>query len=310
MDIRQLRYFITIVDHNCNLLNASKKLYISQPALSQMIKSFEKNENVVLFERSCGKLQGLSSCGQIFYSDAVQIVKRHDTMMGQLRANSTKLKGNIKIGIPPLILSVVFSEVMSKLILGNPEVHIEIVELGAYELKKSLLLQKIDIAILLDPTKVSSGIIEEAILAENELCAFVDKNNPLASENRISWSQLHQQPMAIFNESFMIRHQLIEQFKAQKIKPNITLTSGNWDFLLRSVIDTNLITILPAPVFDCFPSDKITRMQFHQPIGWQILMCRNKKTYSRIENYIFKEILDHFDRGLQARCIRKSKQVI
>jgi len=296
MDVRQLRYFITIIDCNCNLLEASKKIHISQPALSQMIKSFETNENVILFERSHGRLQGLSPIGKIFYNDALQIVKRHDTMMEQLRADSTKLKGNIKIGIPPLVLSVVFSELMSRLIIDNPDIHIEIVEIGAYELKKSLILHEIDIAILLGPTKMSDNIIEEVLLAEDELCAFMDKNHTLAFENGISWSQIHQLPMAMFNENFMIRHQLNEEFKTQQIKPNITITSGNWDFLLRSVINNSLITILPAPVFDYFPNDKIIRKQFDQPIDWHILMCRNKKkTYSRIEDYIFKEILNHFD---------------
>jgi len=296
MDIRQLQYFITIIDCDCNLLEAAKKIRISQPALSQMIKSFEMAENVSLFERSSGRLQGPTPAGKAFYTDALQVVEKHESMMEQLRADSIKLKGNIKIGIPPLVLSVVFSELMSKLIIDNPEIRVEIVELGAYELKKSLILQEVDIAILLGPTNVNEGLIEEITLIEDELCAFMDKDHLLSSKKMISWPQVHQLPMAIFNENFMIHHQLIEEFKAQQVKPKIIVTSGNWDFLLRSVIGSNLLTILPAPIFEYFPNNKIIKRQFDQPIDWQVLMCRyKKKTYSRVEKYIFAQIIDHFD---------------
>ena len=296
MDIKQLRYFITIVDSGCNLQKASKNIHISQPALSQMIKLFETSENIVLFERSQGRLKRLTPAGKILYGDAMQLIEKYDYMIDQLREDANKLKGSIRIGIPPLVLSVVFTELMSKLIIENPDIHIQIVEKGAYELKKSLLLQEVDIAILLGPTMANDGVFEEVLLTDDELCAFMDRDHRLASESKIFWNQLHQQPIASFDETFMIRHQLTAEFKNHQIKPNISITSGSWDFLLRSVVGTNLITILPAPTLDCFPNKNITSKQFVQPVDWQILMCRNKKqVYSRVEKYIFKEVLNFFD---------------
>lgn len=268
MNIEQLHYFVTIVDCNCNLSEASKKIHISQPALSQMIKSFEEKENVLLFERSHGRLERLSPTGEIFYTYSLNLIEQYDIMMQHLREDATKLKGKIKIGIPPLVLSTVFSEVASELILKNPDIKFEIAEIGAYNLRKSLILQEIDIAILLKPTTMNLANIEEVLLVENELCAFMYYTNPLASQEFLQWSQLHNHPMAIFDSSFMIHHQLMRSFEMKKIKPNILITSASWDFLLRSTIRTSLVTILPSPIADCFSSTQVKRVKFAQPIKW------------------------------------------
>ena len=51
MDIRQLRYFIMIAEEK-QISAAAKKLYMSQPPLSQQLKNMEKSLGETLFERS------------------------------------------------------------------------------------------------------------------------------------------------------------------------------------------------------------------------------------------------------------------
>jgi len=295
MDIKHLRYFIAVIESNYNLLEASKKIFVSQPALSQMINSFEKKENVILFERSHGRLKGLTPPGQLFYDHAKQVLEQHDNMMEQLQEASTQLKGKIKIGIPPFVLSIVFSEIIIQLILNNPDIQIEIVELGAFELRKSLILKEVDIAILLTPTAMDTETIEERLLVENEFCAFMDRNHALASKPVISWSDLHHAPIAICNKTFMAYHQLHHAFEHHNISPNIIITSGNWDFMLMTVVKTELISFIPAVFSDHFTNKNVVKKYFDQPLPWQVIMCRHKKQlYSRVENYIFNAILDYF----------------
>jgi len=295
MDIKQLRYFIAIIDSNYNLLEASKKIFISQPALSQMINSFERKENVILFERSHGRLKGLTPTGQLFHNYAKQVLEQYDDMMDQLQEASTKLKGKIKIGIPPFVLSIVFSEIMIQLILNNPDIQIEIVELGAFELRKSLILKEVDIAILLTPTTMNPTLIEETPLIEGELCAFMNRNHALASKPLISWSDLNHAPIALCNKTFMAYHQLHHAFEHHNVSPNIVITSGNWDFTLMSTVKTELIAFLPSLFSDHFSNNNLVKKYFDQPISWQVVMCRHKKQlYSRVEDYLFSEILNHF----------------
>jgi len=295
MDIKQLQYFVTIVECNCNLSEASKKIHISQPALSKMIRVFEEEENVLLFERSYGRLERLSPAGELFYAHSQNIIEQYNSMLEQLREEAIRIKGKIRIGIPPLVLSTVFSEVISGLIINNPSIKVDITEIGAYELRKSLILQEVDIAILLEPVKISSEDIEEIRLTENQLCAFMDKSNKLALEEKLSWSSLDKHPMAIFDKSFMIHHQLTQEFENRNIKPKTLITSSCWDFLLRSTIGTDLVTILPSPILGYFSNEQVAKIEFDEPLSWKVVICRCKKrVYSRTEEYVFKYILNHF----------------
>ena len=67
MDLRSIEYFITIVENDFNITQAAEKLYISQPALSKGVNSLEKDNGIILFERSKGRLQNLTPAGITLY---------------------------------------------------------------------------------------------------------------------------------------------------------------------------------------------------------------------------------------------------
>ena len=296
MDIKQLEYFITIVDSNFNLSEAAGKIHISQSALSQMIRSFEKKENTILFKRKQNRLESLTLAGKSLYKHAQIITKQYENMIFEIRNLTTELKGEMRIGIPPFIISTIFSQITSLLKRQYPDIKITIIEFGAYQLKKMLLAKEIDIAILLKPNDLDSRLIEEIHLLENELCAFVHEAHDFTVKEKLSWSDLNQAPLAIFDQTYMIHHQLMANFKKQKIEPNILIQSNYWDFLLRSIIGTDIITILPAVTFDYFPAPYIKTIPFDEPIKWEVVMCRNKKeTHSNVAEFVFDKIKEHFE---------------
>ena len=294
MDIKQIRYFVTIVECGCNLSKAAKKLHISQPALSKMMKEFETKENALLLDRSAEGFT-LTPAGERFFRYAQSVVKQYDEMMTQLREDATKLTGKIKIGVPPLILSALFSEVLSSFIIENPDVKVEVIEVGAFELKKQLILQEIDIAILLKPTTLCEESFEEVLLVQDTLCAFMDQDNPLSTAEALSWAQLDGQAMAIFDKSFMLYHQVMQEFERRGIRPDILITSAYWDYLLRTTMKTDLITILPSPIADHFRSANVAKVEISDPILWDVVLCRQKKaSYSQAETHMFDHVLQYF----------------
>lgn len=295
IEIKQLKNFLEIVDTNFNISETSKKIHISQPALSKMILNFEREENIQLFERSFGRLKKLTPAGEVFYYNAVELLKQYDEMMENLRSAATQIKGRIRIGIPPLVLTVLFSEIIPKLILKYPNIQFDIIELGALELKKSLVLQEVDIAILLNPVDFNKDFIEKVIIADDDLFAFMNCDNKLANRKSLHWSDLNNEDIAIFSESFMISHYLMRKFESESIKPNIKIKSNSWDYLLYSTKTNNLITILPYPIstFVCY--ENLVKLNFYDPLNWEVILCRHIKThYSRIENLIYEELISYF----------------
>jgi DNA-binding transcriptional LysR family regulator len=304
MDINQLKNFIEIVESNFNISETSKKVHISQPALSKMILNFERDENILLFERSNGRLKSLTPAGESFYYDAVELTKQYEGMMDDLRDASGKLRGRIRIGIPPLVNTILFTDILPRMILENPNIQFCIVEMGAFELRKSLILQELDIAVLLRPSDLKENNIQEVLIADNDLCAFMSSHHKLAQKGKLDWSDLNNQPMAIFSEDFMIHHYLMRKFESENIKPNIKLESRAWDYLLHATEKSELITVIPSPISNFCSLRNLAKVEFNDPINWEVILCRKiKEHYTGIENHVFRCISEYFN----ATSIHKRK---
>lgn len=300
MDITHLRYYVTIVESDFNLSSASKRLHVSQPALTQYIRKFEDEEGIDFFTRFGGRLNGLTLSGENFYANAKIIIEQYETMFKELHENAASIKGSVTIGIPPLVLTVLFTEFLSSIIRLNPTLRFIIIEAGAYELRRKLLLHEIDFVVILKPTNLNQQVYSEDLIHTDQLTAFMSNQNLLASKDQITWQDLKSSELAIFNESFMIHHQLTTQFESEGIKPNIVLQSSLWDFLLESVRNSNAITILPSPIRNHIRWENIVEKTFKSPIHWHVVLAYPQKThYNRIEHYVRKSILDYFNKGIK-----------
>lgn len=72
MDIRVLKYFVTVVEEE-NILKASQVLHITQPTLSRQLIDLEKELNCKLFIRSNRKIT-LTSEGLFLYNKTKEII--------------------------------------------------------------------------------------------------------------------------------------------------------------------------------------------------------------------------------------------
>lgn len=296
MEIRQFRYFLEIVHNDCNLSQAAKKLYISQPALSQLIRYIEENENILLFERQGGRLQKLTTAGEIFYEYAAGIVAQYDRMLTSIRDGNRQLRGKVRIGIPPLVQSAIFADVLANLIIDHPNIDVEIVEKGSFELQNIFLANELDIAFLLDPTYINPTMIEENPVTENELTAFLHADHPLATKEKLDWTDLNGAMMATLDSTFMVQRKTQQKLVEYNIQPQKTFTSVSWDFLMLMVSNSSFITILPAPIASFYNNKQIVQKYFNDPVLWRVMLSRPvRKHYSFMVNYVYDYLKDYFE---------------
>ncbi len=78
MTLRHMKIFATVCSEN-SITAASKKLYISQPAVSSAIKELELYYNAPLFDRISKKIY-LTEAGNTVYHYALHIISLFDEM--------------------------------------------------------------------------------------------------------------------------------------------------------------------------------------------------------------------------------------
>lgn len=173
MNITQMEYLVEIVQSNFNITVASQKLYVSQSAISQFVKSFEDQNEIELFVRKNGRIVSLTPSGMKIYQSALLVLDKYYNLENTLKDESSQQKGTIKIGMHPTVLRLFFTKFIPRFILDNPDAYIEIVEAGTVELREMLIDQTIHAAILVDPTGLKNDDFEEYQLMRTEIVAFM-----------------------------------------------------------------------------------------------------------------------------------------
>ncbi|MDR3355165.1 MAG: LysR family transcriptional regulator [Synergistaceae bacterium] len=122
---------------------AAKKLYISQPALSALIKKLEKRLRVSLFYRGTKPVE-LTSDGE-FYIRAVERIMSIQQEMDEYFDTLSKARAKqITIGSPSYFCVYVLSDLVRKFQLLHGEVSVDFTEDATVGLSKKLVNEEVD----------------------------------------------------------------------------------------------------------------------------------------------------------------------
>jgi LysR family nitrogen assimilation transcriptional regulator len=148
MEIRQLKYFVTIVELG-SVSAAARKLHIAQPALSQQVANLEKDLDVQLL---CRTTQGVTATepGVVLYRHAQALLRHVACIRHDVLAPLNAPAGPVSLGIPPSAATMLTLPVLKRVRALFPGIHLEIHEDFSNVLRRELLGGRLDIAILFD----------------------------------------------------------------------------------------------------------------------------------------------------------------
>ena len=95
MELRQLRYFLSVADCR-SFVSAASELYISRQAVSKAISQLEEELGVMLFMRDTSGAF-LTPTGLLFYDRIRGVVKEIDDIERQIRTSGSRYRQRIRI---------------------------------------------------------------------------------------------------------------------------------------------------------------------------------------------------------------------
>src|ERR1700731_2343792 len=104
MELRHLRYFTAVAEH-LNFSEASRRIHVAQPAISQTILDLEEELGVRLLLRDRRTVQ-LTAPGETFRREALEILRRHQEavrltrLVGRSRTTSHRILRLRHRGLP------------------------------------------------------------------------------------------------------------------------------------------------------------------------------------------------------------------
>ncbi len=291
MDIRILRYFVQVAKDK-NFTKAAEHLYISQPALSKMIKKLEQELGVSLVEIRSGGVF-LTDYGQELYQRAVPMIAQFDSLTNFIERRGEMPSGLLRIGVTPMLATLYMVNIVTHFNNQWPNVEFRIVEDGSITLRKSLLAGDLDLVLCITGDVVPG--LQDTILFEEEMVAVVSTENPLSQFEALDFTQLAHEPFNLYSQYASLYRQIVERCIKAGFEPKINITSSKVNFMLQMTEHNRGICILPRPYAVRGARSNLKIIPFIEKFPWQGCIVRNKTVYQpQISSLFEKFVLSYF----------------
>ncbi|MCW9705736.1 LysR substrate-binding domain-containing protein [Fodinibius salsisoli] len=243
MELRQFKYLLSIAEEG-TFTAAADKLYISQSALSQQVKSMEQELGVLLFDRSGNRLQ-FTEAGQLLHQRAKRIVKEVNEAKTAIDELENLYRGTLTVGVVQTVNAYLMPWVVSSFSAQFPGVQLKIQELSAPKIEQKVYNRELDLGVSFDPTEEPDLIFDA--LFEEELLLITNSKHTLASKKWINVTALDQQKLILLPEGYCTRRIWEKCASKSCIAPELQIEMNTISGLL-SVLENNSAvgTILPA----------------------------------------------------------------
>lgn len=197
MELRHFEAFVAVAEE-LHFGRAAQKLHIAQPALSQMIRSLEKELGVRLFDRTTRRVR-LTASGEAMLQPAQSIRTQVDGARRIARAAQDGAVGRVRIGFGGTsgysILSLVAREAAAR----QPGISLELnPQMYCGEAAQALRDGDMDLAVVSPPTPAG---IDVHVIRQETVMAAVPITHRLADEDEISMTDLAGEPFISYAPS-------------------------------------------------------------------------------------------------------------
>ncbi|WP_219839232.1 LysR family transcriptional regulator [Paenibacillus sp. R14(2021)] len=224
MTLQQLRYVIEVANRN-SINEAAKRLFISQPSLSNAIKELEAELGITIFERT-NKGILLSKEGAEFLGYARQVVEQAELLESRYM-NTKPAPQHFSVSTQHYAFAVnAFVKLVQQ--FGQEEYEFALRETKTHEIIEDVKNQRSEIGILYVNEfnkQVINRLLNNANLMFTSLFTakahvFVSIRNPLAKQDMVTLDELQQYPYLHFEQgefnSFHFAEEILSTLSHQK----------------------------------------------------------------------------------------------
>lgn len=285
MNINQLKYFHAVAAYHTVSI-AAQHLYISQPSLSSAISSLEREFAVPLFYRRYNGMF-LTPEGTKLYNSTKELLSRFDEVEEMMRGIGKNTK-KLRLGIPPMISSFMFSKIYKNFVLENKDIELTITEKGRYELLDMLNDGLLDIVLLPHVKPFDSGMSVKKIGTLDIVCCVCNQN-PLAKHSSVDPKMLEGQPLVLFSDTFFQTKTIKGWFAAKGVTPTVSVQTEQLS-TAQSMIENDLaVGFMFKDVVN--KSASIASVPLSPSLSVNVSVLRKKDSYlsdgiKRLERYL------------------------
>lgn len=243
MDMRQLRYFVQIVESG-SLAKASRQLFIAQPALSQQMARLEDEVGKPLLVRSSRGVVPTEN-GEALYHHAKFMLRQLDQAVSVARQETAAVNGRVTLGLAPTTVCQVGLPLLRHLRCKYPGVLLNVVEGLSGHLEHMTRVGQLDLAVLFSQKAAAELSVEP--LLEEELFVILSAESALVPPDRrsLTLKEVAALPLILPSPGHGLRRRIALEFERVNLPIDAVSEVDSLPLLMHCVAEGAAATIKP-----------------------------------------------------------------
>jgi DNA-binding transcriptional LysR family regulator len=231
LNFNQLRVFYYAAK-NLNYTAAASELFISQPAVTAQVKSFEEFCNLKLFKKR-GRRVYLTDEGKSLYAYAAKIFKFEKEIENVIDDMRELKRGILSLGTTKAYARYFMPLMITTFHKNYPKIKIQLNEGSSLDMIHSLLDLKIEVAVIAKAE--DNPEINFFPFSQEEMAVIVSVNHPFAKRKSVTFKDLAEEPFIMKEKGSGTRKLVEESFEKEDCLPDILMETSNTEFIKQLV---------------------------------------------------------------------------
>ena len=245
MNIRHIQYVLTILREG-SITAASKKLFVSQPALSQTLKQIEQDLGATIFDRTTDPIS-LTYAGQQYVDAALQVLDIDRNLRARIAETKKELHGRLRLGISMQRGLQILPQVIPDFSRMYPYIRIELIEHGSATLEHMTAEGQCDLALI--TTNEKPNKLHYELIGSEEVVLMAARSTELAHRfadgEPIEITQAQNEKFVSMREGHSVRTIQDRLFERHHLTPTILMETTNMEAGKHVAARANAVMLIP-----------------------------------------------------------------
>ncbi len=231
INLNHLRVFFHAAK-NLNYTRAAADLFITQPAVTAQIKTFEGVWNLKLFNKK-GKRVYLTDEGLAIYEQASRIFECEKEIEHLIVEMRELKRGVLRVGTTKTYARYFMPLMISSFLEKYPSIKIRLDEGSSLDMINSLHSLRNEVAIIAKAEE--DPAVHFVPFSQEELVMIMSPNHGLAQKRKVTFDEVAQEPIIMKEVGSGTRRLVNELFARNGCVPNVLMESSNAEFIKQLV---------------------------------------------------------------------------
>jgi DNA-binding transcriptional LysR family regulator len=199
--IRQLRAFLAVYQLK-KLSAAAQKLFVTQSAVSMLIRQLEDGLDTRLFDRTTRSLKA-TAAGEQMMLTVERILRDVDSLSADFRELATLERGRVTLAITPTLAGFLLPDAVRAFTEQHPGVRILVNDCAPDQFISRILGEHVDFGI--GTPERPGAEVEVQRLMRDHLALVCREDHPLAKARVVRWTDLAHHPVITVRPGYGVR---------------------------------------------------------------------------------------------------------